>query len=118
MRQVLREDTRYPYLMKNAVARLQQARYTAAQSGTTDSPMISLGGRMWCLLPWVGTYAFLAMERFLKIKCGNRRGLNNFDSARPYYMQFTMSVSLEEFYRFVTAEAAKPIHPLDLVSQR
>ena len=115
MRQVLREDTRYPYLMKNAVARLGQARYTAAQSGTTDSPMISLGGRMWCLLPWVGTYAFLAMERFLKIKCGNRLGLKNFDSARPYYMQFTMSVSLEEFYRIVAEEAAKPIDPLELV---
>lgn len=115
MRQVLREDTRYPYLMKNAVARLSQARYTAAQSVTTDSPMISLGGRMWCLLPWVGTYAFLAMERFLKIKCGNRLGLKNFDSARPYYMQFTMSVSLEEFYRIVAEEAAKPIDPLELV---
>ena len=115
MRQVLREDTRYPYLMKNAVARLNQARYTAAQSGTTDSPMISLGGRMWCLLPWVGTYAFLAMERFLKIKCGNRLGLKNFDSARPYYMQFTMSVSLEDFYRIVAEEAAKPIDPLELV---
>lgn len=115
MRQVLQEDTRYPYLMKNAVARLSQARYTAAQSGTTDSPMISLGGRMWCLLPWVGTYAFLAMERFLKIKCGNRLGLKNFDSARPYYMQFTMSVSLEAFYRIVAEEAAKPIDPLELV---
>lgn len=115
MRQVLQEDTRYPYLMKNAVARLNQARYTAAQSGTTDSPMISLGGRMWCLLPWVGTYAFLAMERFLKIKCGNRLGLKNFDSARPYYMQFTMSVSLEDFYRIVAEEAAKPIDPLELV---
>lgn len=115
MRQVLREDTRYPYLMKNAVARLGQARYTAAQSGTTDSPMISLGGRMWCLLPWVGTYSFLAMERFLKIKCGNRLGLKNFDSARPYYMQFTMSVSLEDFYRIAAEEAAKPIDPLELV---
>lgn len=115
MRQVLQEDTRYPYLMKNAVARLGQARYTAAQSGTTHSPMISLGGRMWCLLPWVGTYAFLAMERFLKIKCGNRLGLKNFDSARPYYMQFTMSVSLEEFYWIVAEEAAKPIDPLELV---
>lgn len=115
MRQVLQEDTRYPYLMKNAVARLGQARYTAAQSGTTDSPMISLGGRMWCLLPWVGTYAFLAMERFFKIKCGNRLGLKNFDSARPYYMQFTMSVSLEDFYRIVAEEAAKPIDPLELV---
>ena len=33
MRQVLREETQYPYLMKNAVARLEQARFTAGHSG-------------------------------------------------------------------------------------
>ena len=90
MRKVLQEDRSYPYLMKNAVARLDQARYTALHSGAADRPLINLGGKMWCLLPWVGTYTFLAMERFLKIKCGDRLGLKNFDSARPYYMQFTM----------------------------
>ncbi|MBQ7898712.1 MAG: DEAD/DEAH box helicase [Bacteroidales bacterium] len=115
MRKVLKEDKQYPYLMKNAVARLDQARYTAENSGAADTPLINLGGNMWCLLPWVGTYAFLAMERFLKIKCGDRLGLKNFDSARPYYMQFTMKVSEEDFYRIVRDEIQKPIDPLELV---
>lgn len=70
---------------------------------------------MWCLLPWVGTYAFLAMERFLKIKCGDRLGIKNFDSARPYYMQFTMKVSEDDFYRIVQEEIQKPFDPLELV---
>ena len=70
---------------------------------------------MWCLLPWVGTYPFLAMERFLKIQCGDRLGLKNFDSARPYYMQFTMKVSEDDFYRIVREEIQKPIDPLELV---
>ena len=115
MRKVLKEDKQYPYLMKNAVARLDQARFTAEHSGAADTPLINLGGNMWCLLPWVGTYPFLAMERFLKIKCGDRLGLKNFDSARPYYMQFTMKVSEEDFYRIVREEIQKPIDPLELV---
>ena len=115
MRKVLLEDKHYPYLMQNAVARLDQARYTAEHSGAAKAPLINLGGNMWCLLPWVGTYPFLAMERFLKIKCGERLGLKNFDSARPYYMQFTMKVSEEAFYRIVREEIQKPIDPLELV---
>ena len=115
MRDVLQEDRQYPYLMQNAVARLEQARFTAEHSGAAKTPLINLGGNMWCLLPWVGTYPFLAMERFLKIKCGDRLGLKNFDSARPYYMQFTMKVSEEDFYRIVREEIEKPIDHLELV---
>jgi len=115
MRCVLQEEKSYPYLMQNAVARLNQARYTAANSGAAHTPLIHLGGTMWCLLPWVGTYTFLAIERFLKIKCADRLGLKNFDSARPYYMQFTMKVTPEEFYRITREEIQKPFDPLDLV---
>ncbi|MGM9605593.1 MAG: DEAD/DEAH box helicase [Faecousia sp.] len=115
MRQVLSEDRSYPYLMKNAVARLEQARYTAAHSEAAKKPLINLGGNMWCLLPWVGTYSFLAMERFLKIKCADRLGLKNLDSARPYYMQFTMKAGAAEFFRVVSEEIQKPIDPMELV---
>lgn len=45
MRRVLREDRNYPYLMKNAVARLQQARFTAKASGAAEKPLIRLGGQ-------------------------------------------------------------------------
>lgn len=115
MRQVLREERQYPYLMKNAVARLESARFTAARSGTAEAPLLHLGGNMWCLLPWVGTYTFLALERFLKIKCAGRLGLRNLDAARPYYMQFTMKADGPEFLRVVLDEIQKPIDPLELV---
>ena len=115
MRKVLQEERSYPYLMKNAVARLEQARFTAAHSGAAKEPLINLGGTMWCLLPWVGTYPFLAMERFLKIKCADRLGLRNLDSARPYYMQFTMKADARTFFRVLLEEIRKPIDPLELV---
>ena len=115
MRQVLLEEKAYPYLMKNAVARLQNARRTAAHSGAGSKTLINMGGTMWCLLPWVGTYTFLALERFLKIRCGERLGLKSFDSARPYFMQFTMKVSPQDFFRILREEAEKPFDPLELV---
>ena len=115
MRQVLEEDCTYPYLMKNALARLAQARFTARTAGAHKKPLMHLGGKLWCLLPWLGTYGFLALERILRIKCADRLGLKNFDSARPYYMQFTMAVGEEEFCRILAQEAQKPIDPMDLV---
>ena len=79
------------------------------------SPLIHLGGKMWAFFPWVGTYAFLAMERFLKIKCAKRLGLKGLQTLRPYYMQFTMQVGAEEFFEIIREEASGEIEPMDLV---
>ena len=115
MREVLREDKGYPYLMHNAAERLRQARFSARSAGVTELPLINLGGNMWALFPWLGTYAFLALERFLRIKCGGRLGLKSLDPSRPYFMQFTMKVNEREFFAVLADEAEKPFDPLDLV---
>ena len=115
MRREHQEDRQYPYLMKYAEARLEQARFTAAHSGAAEKPLINLGGNMWCLLPWVGTYTFLTMERFLKIKCADRLGLRNLDSARPFFIQFTMKADESAFFRVLAEEIRKPIDPMELV---
>ncbi|MGN0364056.1 MAG: DEAD/DEAH box helicase [Bilifractor sp.] len=112
---VLCEDKSYPYLMPHAVCRLAQARETFRKSGIADHPLVHLGGNMWALFPWLGSYAFLALERFLKIRCAKVLGLRGLNASRPYYMQFTMKVTEEEFYRIVAEEAAKDIDPLELV---
>ena len=70
---------------------------------------------MYALFPWLGSYAFLAMERFLRIRCGARLGLKGFDSVRPYYMQFTMSVSPEEFFAILAEEIQKPLDAMELL---
>lgn len=115
MYQVLNEDKSYPYLMPHAVCRLAEARDTFRRSEMPNKPLVHLGGKMWALFPWLGSYAFLAMERFLKLKCGERLGLRGLTSSRPYYIQFTMQVSEEEFYRTVCEEASKEFDPMDLV---
>ena len=115
MFRVLEEDTAYPYLMRHAAARLAEARESFRKSGMDKRPLIHLGGKMWALFPWLGSYAFLALERFLKLRCAPRLGLKGMDTSRPYYLQFTMQAGEEEFYRIVSEEAAKDFDPLELV---
>ncbi len=115
MRESLRENKTYPYVMANAAARLEQARHTAVNSHMTEEPLINLGGDMWCLFPWLGSYAFLAMERFIKIKCAAKLGIKGVDSSRPYFIRFTMKASREDFFRTLAEEAEKPFDPMELV---
>ena len=115
MREVLREERNYPYLMKNAVARLAQARHTAKNSGVAEQTLICLGGDMWALFPWLGTYAFLALERFIKIRCAQQLGLKGLDPARPYFMTFKMQASADEFFAILKEQAALPLDPMELV---
>lgn len=115
MREVLQSDRIYPYLMKNAVVRLGEARRAAVNSGMTENPLICLGGEMWCLFPWLGTYAFLALERFLKLKCASRLGLSALDSSRPYFLQFKMRANAEEFFRVLSEIAGEPLDPMELL---
>lgn len=115
MKQVLIEERSYPYLMKNASARLERARKTAKSSGMTQKSLINLGGNMYCLFPWLGTYAFLSLERFLKIKCADRLGISGVDSYRPYFIQFKMKADEETFWRVLKEEAAKDFDSMDLV---
>ena len=115
MKGILRETAAYPYLMKNAVVRLDEARHVAMNSRLTEEPLIPLGGDMWCLFPWLGTYAFLALERFIKIKCAPLLGLSALDSSRPYFIQFKMKATKEEFFRVLTEMEKQPLDPMELI---
>lgn len=127
MRRALEENAAYPYLAPNAEVRLDEARRTARAAGIvalTRTPschpaptLINLGGNMWCLMPWLGSYAFLALERLLKIKCAARLGLRGLDASRPYFMTFVMDegVDAEAFRAIVAEEASALSDPLELV---
>lgn len=115
MREILTSDEAYPYVMKKAAERLSEGRQTARVSGLIDEPLVFLGGDMWCLFPWLGTYAFLALERFLKLKCASPLGISAVEGTRPYFILFKMKASSEEFFRFVTEEAEKELDSMELL---
>ncbi len=115
MRDVLLDTKMYPYLLKNAQARLVTARADSAHSGIGYRPLVCLGGNMYCLTPWLGSYSFLALERFLRIRCAKRLGLKGFNSVRPYFIQFTLGVSPAEFVTITQEEVRAGIDPMELL---
>ena len=112
---VLQEGAQYPYLMPHAVYRLSDARKTFREAGMETRPLVHLGGNLWALFPWLGSYAFLALERFLKRRCKERLGLRGLNSARPYYLQFAMDVGEQAFYEITAEEAGKAFDPMELL---
>ncbi len=120
MRLVLEEHAAYPYLMQHARARLRQARHVAQSSHLTEGPLVCLGENdreqtMWCLLPWLGTYAFLALERLIKIKCAGELGIKGVNSSRPYFMTFVMRADERTFFQVVCDAAERLADPMELL---
>ena len=120
MKRALEEHEVYPYLLGNARARLAQARHVTENAGVAGPharPLINLGGDTWVLFPWLGSYAFLALERLLKIKCKDALGIRGLDPSRPYFMQLRMreDVAEEEFFTVVADAAEQDFPAIDLV---
>ena len=89
MKQVLAEDTVYPYLKDNARARLDMARHVAHNTGMHEHSLIHLGGYSWCLFPWLGTRAFRTLRRLLKKHAG-QLGISGIEFEGCYYITFKM----------------------------
>ena len=115
MKEVLSSSDTYMYLMSHGRGRLAQARDCFKKAELLNKPLIHLGGNMWALFPWLGSYAFLALERFLKVHCAKEIGLKGLNPSRPYFIQFTMNVSEKEFYKTVSEKASDEIDPMSLV---
>lgn len=115
MRRVLSETRGYPYLMDNAAGRLVLARRAATAAQMVTHPLVNLGDDTWALFPWLGSYAFLALERLLKIKCARQLGLKGLDSSRPYFIQFRMQAGPQEFFSVVAREAMADFDPIELL---
>ena len=90
MREVLREDTVYPYLKPNAQKRLDQARHVARNTGITERSLVHLGGYSWCFFPWLGTTSFRTMRKFLLSECGKQFRISGLEYEGCYYMTFRM----------------------------
>ena len=92
MKQVLMEDTVYPYLKENAVKRLEQARATARNTGMLSRSLVHLGGYSWCLFPWLGTRSFRTLRKFIG-RNSKENGISGIEFEGCYYITFKMEKS-------------------------
>ena len=89
MRQVLTEDTVYPYLKPNAQKRLEVARHLARNTGMLKHSLVCLGGYTWCLFPWLGTRSFRTLRKFIARHAGAYK-ISNVEFEGCYYVTFRM----------------------------
>lgn len=89
MKQVLEENTEYPYLKKNAKTRLEVARRVARNTGMLKNSLVHLGGYTWCLFPWLGTRSFRTLRKFI-VRNGMRFKISAMEYEGCYFMTFKM----------------------------
>lgn len=95
MKQVLEEETEYPYLKENAAQRLAAARILAKNTKLTQKAIVSLGGITKCWFPWLGTRSFRTLVRYLKINAESL-GISNVSYDRCNYICFRLDRGSEE----------------------
>ena len=113
MREVLVSDKDYPYLRPSARNRLDEARKFAKAARLSETRLVSLGGDAWCLFPWLGTYAFMACERILKIKLG--ADCKAVESSKPYFIQFKSRKSYDELILLLRDAGRSGFQPESLI---
>jgi len=89
MKQVLMEDTVYPYLKENAQKRIDQARNTARNTGMLDHSIVHLGGYSWCIFPWLGTRSFRTLRKYI-YKNAKENNISGVEFEGCYYITFKM----------------------------
>lgn len=90
MRQVLLEDTVYPYLQPGAKARLQQARTLARSLGLAHSHVIPLEDGYCAIVPWCGTVAFRTLERLLRLHVREALKTKGVSGRSPYFLMVNL----------------------------
>ena len=94
MKQILEEDTIYPYLKENAVKRLIQARNTARNTGMLERSLVHLGGYSFCLFPWLGTRSFRTLRKYIRSQA-NKFNISGIEFEGCYYISFKMEKTSE-----------------------
>ncbi len=117
MKQVLAEDTVYPYLKPNAAHRLEVARHLAANTGMLEHSIVCLGGYSWCMFPWLGTRAFRTMRKLLA-RYASYFGISDIQYEGCCFITFKMERSdAEGLARGILHIASGGIDALSLVGE-
>ncbi len=107
MRQVLEEDTEYPYLKPGAVKRLREARAVADATGMTRKNIVPLGGSTWAYFPWLGTRSFRTLRRYL-VRQTPFAKLSGLDFGGCCYMTFKLEgITGDELLRRIRSDIRK-----------
>jgi ATP-dependent Lhr-like helicase len=117
MRQVLQEDTHYPYLQPQAQQRLQEARQLARQQGILTDPLTLLEPGYACVFPWLGSTAFRTLERFLRVYGKPALNIKGVKGRAPYFLVVSLGkCPLENLYHELKSLANRHLRLEELLA--
>lgn len=102
MRQVLFEDTDYPYLHEKAKLQLKVARNIAKEADMDKQNLYvyhdnSLGCDICCIFPWMGHIAYHTLLRILKNHFHQNPGVDRFSGASPYFITVRLNGKTKDY---------------------
>jgi len=113
MKQVLSEDTKYPYLRPNALRLLEESRKIARETKILQSNIISNTDGSFFLCPWVGSKELRTIGSLLKI--GLKGALEiHFVTVGMHFIQINTGLSSVDFVEKIKAIDIEDNNP-DLV---
>jgi len=117
MRQVLIEDMEYPYLQKNAMKRLENARQIGQDYQLDKQYIFPIGKDKCCILPWMGTVAFRTLSRLINSFCRQPLEIKSIRNVNPYYLVIKLNKKkLQDVYPEIISLCEQRITADDLLS--
>lgn len=118
MRQVLLEDTDYPYLQENAKARLREVRFLARNAGFENKYIFSLGGNTCCILPWIGNVDYHTLVGCIRYFLTDILDIKNIGGYAPYYITVKLGKgNASHLYRAIEDLFQMDIDPNVLINE-
>ncbi len=94
MKQVLFEDTEYPYLQERAAKLLKRARAIAREYQLDKVNVFDLGGNNICVLPWMGHISYYTLlklvRKFMSRADSDDYSIKKISGFRPFYITFKL----------------------------
>ncbi|WP_017315782.1 DEAD/DEAH box helicase [Mastigocladopsis repens] len=117
MRQVLFEDVEYSYLQKNALERLQSVRELARDAGLDKRHILQLEKGKCCIFPWIGSVAYLTLERLLNCFCRESLEISSMSGDNPYFLTIKLTPKKAKYlYSEILSLCEQRIKNEDLLS--
>jgi ATP-dependent Lhr-like helicase len=118
MRQVLFEDTKYPYLQEKAQSRLNFAREIARECNLDKTNIIELDGGKICLIPWLGHINFHiiseVIRKYMAKANDDRLTARVIGGMRPYFITIKTDMTGDEFVARMKEIINSGITPSDI----
>ena len=101
VKSILQQETIYPYLQKNAIKVLSEARKMARKSGILDHDIIQYAEKSYFICPWTGTKEIRTIVRMFA--CGLKEYLDIRSIINSgYYLSFTSGLDTKELREKLT----------------